>query len=581
MTSYLDQINNPNDLKSLTLTELKKLKKEVRKLVLNKVSKYGGHVGSNLGVVEMTIALHYVFNSPHDKIVFDVSHQTYPHKILTGRKTGFLDNQFDTISGYSDPNESPHDHFIIGHTSTSISLGLGLAKAREVLKEEYNVISIIGDGSLSGGVAFEGFDNAAVFEGNYIIIINDNEMCIAENHGGLYGNLNELRRTKGRSKNNFFRNLGLDYRYLEKGHDIKKLIELFKEAKDIDHPIVLHIHTEKGHGYKYAVQDKERWHWAHPFNLETGEPIVKKLHDGDYIDIIHRTLDAFIENGSPIIAINAATPGVARLKTFASKYPDRYIDAGIAEEFTITYAAGLAKGGVKPIVFHSSTFIQRAYDQLSHDLALNNLPVVILVFGGSISSGSPTHIGDFDIPLISNIPNIIYLAPASKEELRSMLCASLIQNEHPIVIRVPDGLPVSRKCEEFVFSEKPNWEVISKGEKTAIIGLGEMLGYASEISAYIKQQLGYESSVINPRYITSINKDDLLNLARTHENIIVLEAGCLSGGYGDKILRLLVNQNVKVYSYGSFREFHNGSKTELLKRFGMSKEQILKDIQDY
>lgn len=417
----LDAINSPADVKKLSVEEMKQLAEEMRQKILQKDSDVGGHVGPNLGVVELTIAFHYVFDSPKDKIVWDVSHQSYGHKLLTGRKNGFEKGHYREVSGYSNQHESKHDYFTVGHTSTSISLATGLAKARDLKKESGNVVAFIGDGSLSGGLAFEGLNNGGVLQSNLIVLVNDNEMSIDENHGSLYKNLAELRQTNGKSSNNLFKAMGFDYRYVDNGNDLETVIRLFEEVKDIDHPIVLHVHTEKGRGYQPAIDNKMKYHWHVPFDLSTGE--AKQVTSGETFNmIIMDYLDKKMQTSTaPIAAVNAAIPGAFGLKTFQEKHPDHYFDVGIAEQHSITFASALASQGVRPVVFQSSTFLQRAYDQLSHDLAINENPVIILVGGGTISASDRTHQGTFDIPYLSSIPNIKYLAPATKEDMISML----------------------------------------------------------------------------------------------------------------------------------------------------------------
>lgn len=462
--SYLDNINSPADVKKLNLKELEALAEEIRSAILNRDSKIGGHVGPNLGIVETTIALHYVFNSPEDKIVYDVSHQSYPHKILTGRKNGFLtDEGMRKISGYTTPAESEHDHFIVGHTSTSVSLACGLAKARDLKGEKHNVIAVIGDGSLSGGEALEGFDNAAVLNSNIIIIVNDNEMSIAENHGGLYGNLRLLRQTGGKAECNMFKALGFDYRYLEEGNDIAKLTSLMKEVKDTDKPTVLHIHTEKGKGYKPAEEHKETWHWSVPFDIASGNPTVD-LSGENYNSITVNYLQEKIAKDKKVVLINAGTPGaIGMTPDMRQKFGRNFVDVGIAEEHGVAMASALAKGGCKPVFWVLSSFVQRTYDQLSQDLALNKNPAVILIGWNGISGGDATHLGTFDIPLISNIPNLVYLAPTTKEEYLSMLDWGIEQASHPVVIRIPSTVVHAEKETEKTFEQLNTYKVEQQG----------------------------------------------------------------------------------------------------------------------
>ncbi len=511
----LDAINSPADVKKLSVEEMKQLAEEMRQKILQKDSDVGGHVGPNLGVVELTIAFHYVFDSPKDKIVWDVSHQSYGHKLLTGRKNGFEKGHYREVSGYSNQHESKHDYFTVGHTSTSISLATGLAKARDLKKESGNVVAFIGDGSLSGGLAFEGLNNGGVLQSNLIVLVNDNEMSIDENHGSLYKNLAELRQTNGKSSNNLFKAMGFDYRYVDNGNDLETVIRLFEEVKDIDHPIVLHVHTEKGRGYQPAIDNKMKYHWHVPFDLSTGE--AKQVTSGETFNmIIMDYLDKKMQTSTaPIAAVNAAIPGAFGLKTFQEKHPDHYFDVGIAEQHSITFASALASQGVRPVVFQSSTFLQRAYDQLSHDLAINENPVIILVGGGTISASDRTHQGTFDIPYLSSIPNIKYLAPATKEDMISMLDWAFEQTAQPVAIRIPThgvehGTAIANDY------SIPAYQTVNNGGKVAILALGGFLELGKEtVKAFRKK--GIEATLINPGTITE-NDVETLDKLKEHTN---------------------------------------------------------------
>ena len=512
----LDAINSPADVKKLSVEEMKQLAEEMRQKILQKDSDVGGHVGPNLGVVELTIAFHYVFDSPKDKIVWDVSHQSYGHKLLTGRKNGFEKGHYREVSGYSNQHESKHDYFTVGHTSTSISLATGLAKARDLKKESGNVVAFIGDGSLSGGLAFEGLNNGGVLQSNLIVLVNDNEMSIDENHGSLYKNLAELRQTNGKSSNNLFKAMGFDYRYVDNGNDLETVIRLFEEVKDIDHPIVLHVHTEKGRGYQPAIDNKMKYHWHVPFDLSTGE--AKQVTSGETFNmIIMDYLDKKMQTSTaPIAAVNAAIPGAFGLKTFQEKHPDHYFDVGIAEQHSITFASALASQGVRPVVFQSSTFLQRAYDQLSHDLAINENPVIILVGGGTISASDRTHQGTFDIPYLSSIPNIKYLAPATKEDMISMLDWAFEQTAQPVAIRIPThgvehGTAIANDY------SIPAYQTVNNGGKVAILALGGFLELGKEtVKAFRKK--GIEATLINPGTITENDVETLDKLKETKTN---------------------------------------------------------------
>ncbi|WP_321384658.1 1-deoxy-D-xylulose-5-phosphate synthase [uncultured Enterococcus sp.] len=576
--TIINKINQPSDLKKLSIEELKVLASEIRDLLLNKVSQTGGHVGPNLGTVELTLAFHYVFDSPIDKIVWDVSHQSYPHKIVTGRKYAWLDEtKYKTVTGYTEPEESQHDFFTVGHTSTSVSLAVGMAKARDIQKQKGNIVAVLGDGSLSGGLALEGLNNAAELDSNLIVVLNDNEMSIAENHGGMYRNLAELRKNNGQAETNLFTAMGLGYHYVEEGNSITEMIKAFESVKDSKQPLVLHVHTEKGHGYKPAVTNKERFHWQMPFDLETGNS--KHTSSGEsYDSVIIDVLDKKIkEEKQPIVAITAAIPGLFGLKELQKLHPEHYIDVGIAEQHSITYAAGLAKSGAKPIVFHSSTFLQRAYDQLSHDLGINDLPAVLIVKGGRISGGDPTHQGSFDIPYITSIPNIIYLAPTSKEEVQAMLHWAIDQKEHPVAIRIPERGFVSEPIDEESFHPL-EWKIEKQGEKTAIIAAGSFLALGRETVEKLENQ-GIEATLINPRSFTYFESELLNKLQENHQVVVTLEDGSLDGGYGEKISRYYGRREMKVLNYGALKRFNNHqTMEELNQEFRLLPELIAEDV---
>lgn len=577
--SYLDNINSPADVKKLSLKELEALAEEIRSAVLNRDSKIGGHVGPNLGIVETTIALHYVFNSPEDKIVYDVSHQSYPHKILTGRKNGFLtDEGMREISGYTNPAESEHDHFIVGHTSTSVSLACGLAKARDLKGEKHNVIAVIGDGSLSGGEALEGFDNAAVLNSNIIIIVNDNEMSIAENHGGLYGNLRLLRQTGGKAECNMFKALGFDYRYLEEGNDIAKLTSLMKEVKDTDKPTVLHIHTEKGKGYKPAEEHKETWHWSVPFDIASGNPTVD-LSGENYNSITVNYLQEKIAKDKKVVLINAGTPGaIGMTPDMRQKFGRNFVDVGIAEEHGVAMASALAKGGCKPVFWVLSSFVQRTYDQLSQDLALNKNPAVILIGWNGISGGDATHLGTFDIPLISNIPNLVYLAPTTKEEYLSMLDWGIEQTSHPVVIRIPSTVVHAEKETEKTFERLNTYKVEQQGSNVALIAAGSFFELGRRAAAKLAEQ-GITATLVNPRYLTGLDENLLNSLKADHKIVATLEDGELDGGFGEKIARFYGDSNMKVLNFGAKKEFTDRVPVEeQYKRYHLTPELIAADI---
>lgn len=578
--TVLDRINSPKDVKALSLPEMVELSSDIREAILKRVNTIGGHLGPDLGIVEATIALHYVFESPKDKFVFDVSHQVYPHKMLTGRKQGFTDpHSYPEISGYFNPSESEHDTFVIGHTSTSVSLATGLAKARDLKGENYNVVALIGDGSLSGGEAYEGLNNSAVLNSNFIVVVNDNEMSIAENQGGLYKNLKELRETNGEAQNNFFKTLGFDYYYVEEGNDIEALIKAFERVKDTQHPTVVHIHTLKGKGFEPAEKNKEFYHWQLPGFLDANKnaPAAEDYNSitTDYILKKHQ------ENPA-VIAISPATPGATGFgQDFRTKLGSGYTDVGIAEEHAIAYASGLAKNGAKPILGILSSFVQRTYDQLSQDLALNKSPATILVYWGSITSADATHLGVFDIPLISNIPNIVYLAPTNKEEYLKMLDWSVEQNEYPVAIRVPYGNIISTgKQDTTDYSQLNKYELVEQGSEVAILGLGNFFGLAKEVKEKLRETLGINATLINPKFITGVDEELLNSLKDNHKLVITLEDGVLDGGFGEKISRFFGPSNVKVLNFGAQKEFTDREPIEdIYKRNLLTPDLITKEVE--
>lgn len=577
--TYLEKINSPQDVKKLEIGEMKELAGEIRAAVLNRDSTVGGHVGPNLGIVEATIALHYVFNSPKDKIVFDVSHQCYPHKLLTGRREGFLSAEgMFKISGYTNPDESEHDFFKVGHTSTSVSLACGLAKARDLKGERHNVIAVIGDGSLSGGEALEGLSNAAVLGGNIIIVINDNEMSIAENHGGLYTNLRYLRETKGMAECNMFKALGFDYRYVEDGNSVQDLIEIFKQVKDTSHPTVIHIHTLKGKGYAPAEENKEKWHWNVPFDIDSGAAKVD-FSGENYNDITYDYLAEKISKDKKVVVVNAGTPGAVGLNAERrAKLGDNFVDVGIAEEHAVAFSSALAKGGCKPVYMVLSSFVQRTYDQLSQDLAINNSPAVILVSWAGISGADVTHLGCFDIAMISNIPNIVYLAPSSKEEYLAMLDWGIEQNEHPVVIRVPSAVCHAPVPVDKDYSELNRYQKIAEGSKAALIAAGSFLPLGLKVADRLKEQ-GIVPTVVNPRYLSGTDAQMLEELKNGHSVVVTLEDGIVNGGFGEKIASYYGNSNMKVLNFGAKKQFTDRVPLdELYQRNRLTVEQIVEDI---
>ena len=579
---YIENINAPADVKKLNEEQLAVLATEIREALLTKLSRHGGHFGPNFGMVEATIALHYVFESPKDKLVFDVSHQTYPHKMLTGRKDAFLyEERYDDVSGYSNPKESEHDHFTVGHTSTSISLACGLAKARDLKGEDGNVIAIIGDGSLSGGEALEGLDFAAELHGNLIIVVNDNDMSIAENHGGLYGNLKLLRETDGKAACNLFRAMGLEYLFVGAGNNIHDLIAGFQQVKDSKAPVVVHICTEKGKGYAPAQAHKERWHFSGPFDIATGKPLYD-FGEEDYSSVTAEYLLQQMKKDQKIVAITSATPTVLGFTEDKRKQAGKqFVDVGIAEETAVALASGIAAGGGKPVYGVYSTFIQRAFDQLSQDLCINGNPATIVTFGASVyGMNDITHLGIYDIPMMANIPNLVYMAPTTKEEYLAMLAWSIGQTDHPVAIRVPGGQMVSEgKTVTKDFGQLNTYEVTQTGGRIAIIGLGTFYALGQGAAECIEQKTGIRSTVINPYYITGLDENLLNELKKEHDIVVTLEDGILDGGFGEKIARFYGASAVKVLNFGLKKEFLDRYDAgEILKKNHLTVEQVAEDI---
>ena len=575
----LENIKSPADVKALDIKSLEQLAAEMRAALIKKLSQCGGHVGPNLGFVEATIALHYVFKSPKDKIVYDVSHQSYSHKMLTGRAQAFLEeSHYGDVTGYSEPTESEHDHFMVGHTSTSVSLALGLATARDVLRGSGNVIAVIGDGSLSGGEAFEGLDNAGEYATNFIVVVNDNEMSIAENHGGLYKSLADLRATAGKSENNYFKSLGFDYKYLEQGNDIASLIEIFKSVKDTTRPVVVHIHTQKGRGYSFAEQNREGWHWAAPFNIETGE--INWGCGENYSEILGLYLMAKIKSDPKVVVIHSAVPaGIGFYDARRKEAGKQFIDVGIAEEHAVALASGLAKGGAKPVYSTHSTFIQRTYDQLSQDLCANNNPATILVtMSGADGMNDTTHLCIFDIPMLSNIPNLVYLCPTCVEEFKTMADWAIDQTEHPVAIRIPNAVHHRSDVFEKDYSNLNKFKVVHHGSRVALIGLGDFYQRAAAVALELSR-VGIDATLVNPRYASGVDSELLHDLSKTHDVFVTLENGVVEGGFGQKVATALAETNAKVLVRGLSKEFYDKvSFAELCERNLLNPSQVAKDV---
>lgn len=573
---YLDKINDPSDLKKLEISELPKLADEVRKAVINRISNIGGHKGPNLGMVEMTVALHYVFNSPKDKLVFDVSHQCYSHKILTGRKDAFLFSEhFHDVTGFTNPAESVHDIFKIGHTSTSISLALGLAIARDLEKKHDNVVAIIGDGSLSGGEALEALDYAGEYNKNLIIIVNDNDQSIAENHGGIYKTLRKLRETNGQDPNNLFSSFGLEYHYLDDGHNLEKLVSLFESVKDIDHPVVLHIHTIKGKGLKYAEENREQWHAGGPFNVEDGSPKITIKND----TTVFESLKELLDSNEQAVVVNAGTPmSLGFTKDKREEYVKRgqFIDVGIAEENGVAIASGIARNGGTAVFGTFAAFFQRTYDQVSHDLCLNDNPATMLVLSpGVYGMNSDTHLALCDIQQFAYIPNLIYLAPATRSEYKNALKFATTQKKHPVGIRVPAVFSDIQEEDNTNYAEINKNKIIKKGSKVAIFGIGKMIDMANNIADKLKKEKNLDITIINPLFLSGLDEELLNSLKNNHQLIITLEDGELMGGYGQNISSFYGQNEISVKNYGISKKFHTDfAAEELLAENGMSISNI-------
>lgn len=569
----LNKINGPKDLKKLNLDQMNQLAKEIRTLILEKDAAEGGHLGPNLGIVEATIAYHYVFDAPKDKIIWDVSHQTYPHKMLTGRALAWLDpDHYQDVTPYSNPDESPYDYYAVGHTSTSISLATGMAKARDLMGKHENIMALIGDGSMTGGVAYEGLNNAAIEKHNLVVVVNDNQMSIDKNVGGLVTALKKLRDSNGETKENPFTAMGFDYRYVADGNNIKDMIYAFKAVKDVDHPILLHINTLKGKGYQPAIDNEEAHHWVMPFDLKTDKPTSPAPEGPTANSVALDEVIKHINSGENIMAINAAIPGVFGLDKIKNEYPDHYTDVGIAEQESVGFAAGAAKEGAIPVLFENSTFLQRAFDQLSHDVAANDLPVVMMVAGGGISGTSKTHLGIFDQVMISNLPNWIYLAPTTLNEEKAMMEWAIKQRKHPVAIKmptkaVPEGKQVEANYDEIKYQVK-------KGKDVAILALGDFYSLGEKVA----DKLG--ATLVNPVSANILDKNTLDQLAADHEVIVTLEDNSLDGGFGEKVASYL-GAKTKVLNFGQKRVYTDQIPLEqIYKDNHLTVDQIVEDIKN-
>lgn len=580
---YIEKIKSPADLKQLNIDALKVVADETRQAVLNRVSKHGGHVGPNLGFVEATVALHYVFDTPKDKLVFDVSHQSYPHKVLTGRASGFLGNvdEMNAISGYSSPTECPeYDNFEVGHTSTSVSLATGLQKARDIKGTKENIIAVIGDGSLSGGEAFEGFDEASELGTGIIIVVNDNEMSIAEPHGGIYKNLRDLRESNGQCNHNWFKAWGFEYKYLEEGNDVEKLIEVFRSVKDTNKPTVVHIHTEKGHGFTPAVENKEAWHYGMPFNREDGSRPERPATES-YEQLLSDWLLKEMKQDKTLIAVTAGTPSAAGFTPEKRKEAGaQHVDVGIAEEQAVAMISGMAKGGLRPVWTVFSTFIQRTYDQIAQDLCINANPAVINVtWGGTASMNDITHICLFDIPMLCSIPGLIYLAPTTCEEYFSMLRWAILQDKKPIAIRIPsNGVHHTTENIDTEYAYEAKYKVTQKGEKVAIIAAGSFYQKGENVVRLLAEK-GIKATLINPRYLNEVDRETLDSLKGSHKLVVTLEDGSKDGGFGERIAAYYGTSEMKVLVGGIKKDLYDRfDLQQLLSDNRLLDEQIVEDV---
>lgn len=579
---YLETITGPADVKKLSVPQLNVLAGEMREALFHRLTKTGGHFGPNFGMVEATIALHYVFDSPRDKFVFDVSHQTYPHKLLTGRAYGYLDeSRFHEVSGYSNPEESEHDFFTIGHTSTSVSLATGLAKGRDALGGDENIIAVIGDGSLSGGEALEGLDFAGEMDTNLIIVVNDNEQSIAEVHGGLYQNLSELRASNGAVPNNLFRAMGLDYVYQAEGNHIGRLIETFQSVKDIDHPVVVHIHTQKGKGYAPAEANREDWHWCVPFDRESGKA-VPSFDGEDYGALSGELILSKMKADPSVIFVAAAVPAnVGFPKENREKAGKQYIDVGIAEEQAVAMCSGIAKAGGKPIFGTNATFIQRTYDQFSQDVCINGSSITtILNYTSVYGLNDVTHLGIYTIAMLTNIPRLVYLAPTCKEEYLAMLDWSIDQREYPVVISMPGNgvhstsYPVAKD-----YSRINTYQVCERGSEVAVLALGDFFQLGQAAATEIERRTGKKATLVNPRYASGLDETLLEELKGGHRCVVTLEDGILDGGFGQRVAAYYGSSEIKVLNFGLKKEFYDRYDAEaLLREHHLTPEQIAQDV---
>ena len=627
----LSSIHTPADVHALSSQQLRDLCLEIRATLLDYGKQHGGHIGSNLGVVELTVALHRVFDSPRDRFIFDVSHQSYVHKMLTGRAEAYLDqSRFDEVTGFTNPLESEHDSFVLGHTGTSISLACGLAKTRDMQRGAAgestigNVIAIIGDGSLSSAIAFEGLNNAAEQGGNLIIIVNDNEMSIAEDFGGMYGQLAKLRTSNGMAELNLFKAFGLDYRYVEQGNDVDALVEVLNEVKDIDHPIVVHIHTTKGLGFNDETEADngsdgcnqtnpqphagqcEANHWQDP-EASLGKPLDARKYYGE---MAMASLERRFDNEPGLVVISPATPGSNGItRDFRERAGAHYVDTGITEEHAAAFAAGIARAGGRPVLATSATFFQRTFDQLQQELALNHVPATLLIFGAGISGADNTHSGTFDMTMFANVPDVTCLAPASGEQMLDMLAWATGPSEHGVVaIRMPgEQILALERAADMAFDPLQRaeehdpavniagacpfarYQIVQPGRDVAILGLGNTMPLAAEITSALaendEEHAAMTATLVDALQYSTMDAELLAMLADGHRLVVTLEDGQLEGGWGEKVTAFYANSSntkashVRVLNFGAAKEFTDRVPLgELNERYGLTSEAIVSRI---
>lgn len=578
----LKDIKSPKDIKGLDIAALEDLASQMRAAVLNRTSQIGGHVGPNLGSVEAIIAMHYVFDAPEDKLVYDVSHQAFPHKMLTGRADGYLYKEdFSKVGEYTDPKESPeYDIFYAGHTSPALSLCVGLAKARDLKKEKHNVVALVGDGALSGGVAFEGLDAGGALNSNLICIFNDNQMAIAENHGGMYAHFQHLRETNGTAPDNLFKAFGWDYIYVAEGNNVEKLIEAFRKVKDSQHPVVVHINTQKGEGYVPAEEYRERFHYRDPYSIASGA--LLNIDTGEsYTQVFKNFIFNNVKKYPDMLVISSATPGDFGLgPKEREELGSHYLDVAIAEQTGVSVMAGAARGGAKVVYGVVATFLQRAYDQLVEDWAMDEAPAVLNIDSTGISAiTDQTHLGFWDIPMITSIPDVVYLAPANVEEYEAMLQWALDQNQYKVAVREPVYSVEHADYEVATdYSDLNKFLVTHSGKDVAIIAAGDFYVRGKEVAAMLKEK-GIDATLINPRFVSGVDTELLESLEEGHKVVATIENGSLEGGFGQRVASALGDTSLKVLNFGLEKKFVDRYDVETLeKEYGLRPEQITEKI---